>query len=589
MRSAKIVSTLGPASDSEETISALAAAGMSVARLNASHGSPDTRRELVDRIRAAGRTTREPVAVMLDLPGPEIRTAAHDGEVTLEDGATVQFVEGETVSPDTVGITTDISTVEPGDRVLLDDGRIETTVEAVDGGTVTAHVDSGGALGGRAGVNVPGVDLDLPVIPDRDETELDVAVEKSVDFVAASFVRDAEDIYAISEAIKERGGNIPIVAKIERASAVENLDGIIDAAYGVMVARGDLGVELPLEDVPLIQKRIIRQCKNTGTPVITATEMLDSMVQAHRPTRAEASDVANAVLDGTDAVMLSAETAVGDHPVRVVETMNRIVGDIEDSEEYAQMQEQRVPPAGAARADAVARSARYLARDLDAAAIVVASESGYTALKTAKYRPSVPIIAASPTETVKRQLRLSWGIIPKSIPDTADTTDAIIDNAVQTALRTEAADSGDTVVVIAGKMSDVEGVNTANTLKTHVAAETVAAGRPLVDGFVTGPVHRVTESGLASLPTGAIAAVPADFEGEFDDDPGTVAGILDAHPGMTSYAALVARELDIPAISNVHLPDAVADGDIVTLDAERGIVYDGKIDRVDVPADRSRP
>jgi len=587
MQSAKIISTLGPATEDEETIGALAAAGMAVARLNASHGSPETRRALVDRIRAAGRTAKQPVAVMLDLPGPEIRTAANDGEVTLNDGSHVQFVEGETVTADTVAVTTDISAVDPGTRVLLDDGRIETTVESVDDGTVTARVDNGGALGGRAGVNVPGVDLDLPVIPDRDATELDLAVEKDVDFVAASFVRDADDIYAISEAIEHRGGDIPIIAKIERASAVENLSGIIDAAYGVMVARGDLGVELPLEDVPLIQKRIIRQCQNAGTPVITATEMLDSMVHAHRPTRAEASDVANAVLDGTDAVMLSAETAVGDHPVRVVETMNRIVGDIEDSEEYDQMHDQWIPSAGTARADAVARSARYLARDLDAAAIVVASESGYTALKTAKYRPEVPIIAASPTEQVKRQLHLSWGIVPKSIPDTATTTDAIIDNAVQAALRTDAADSGDTVVVIAGKMSDMEGVNTANTLKTHVAAETVATGRPLVDGFVTGPVHRV-EEGLANLSADAIAVVPSGFEGQFQNDPNDLAGILDAHPGMTSYAALVARELGVPAIRNVSLPDTVADGTVVTLDAERGIVYEGEIDRVDAPADRSR-
>ncbi|MFB6139081.1 MAG: pyruvate kinase, partial [Halosimplex sp.] len=328
MRSAKIVCTLGPASESEETIEQLSAAGMSVARMNASHGTPEHRRELIDRIRAVDRRTDGPVAAMLDLPGPEVRTAPIREEITLEGGSTVRFVEGDEATPEEIGVSHDISAVEPGDEVLLDDGRIETTVESVEDGVVTATVENGGDLGARKGVNVPGVDLDLPVITDQDRKELQVAADEEVDFVAASFVRDGDDVYQISGALDELGADIPIIAKIEREVAVENLGGIVDAAYGVMVARGDLGVECPLEDVPMIQKRIIRRCHEAGVPVITATEMLDSMVHARRPTRAEASDVANAVLDGTDAVMLSGETAVGDHPVRVVETMDRIVRDV---------------------------------------------------------------------------------------------------------------------------------------------------------------------------------------------------------------------------------------------------------------------
>ena len=577
MRNAKIVCTLGPASESREQIESLAAAGMSVARLNASHGTPEHRREMIQRIRDVDATAERSVASMLDMPGPEVRTAPIREPIELQQGTTIAFFEGDDATPEAVGLSRPIASVEPGDRVLLDDGRIETTVERVEGETVHARVDSGGELGARKGVNVPGVDLGLPVITENDERELDVAADTNPDFVAASFVRSGEDIYEISEALDERDVDIPVIAKIERAGAVENLDSIVDAAYGVMVARGDLGVECPLEDVPIIQKRIIRKCHNAGVPVITATEMLDSMVHERRPTRAEASDVANAVLDGTDAVMLSGETAIGDHPVRVVETMDRIVRDVEASEEYAEAREQRVPTAGDARTDALARSARFLARDIGASAVVAASESGYTALKSAKYRPSIPIVASTPSDEVRRQLALSWGITPVTTRYSNEGADAIIQQAVQAALDTEAASSGDTVVVLSGMMTELEGLDTANMLKVHVAAETVASGRSVVDGLVTGPLYRTDDGDLSAVPDGAIVAVPADFEGEFEGDVAKIGGILDAHEGMTSYAAIVAREIDVPMVSDVRLPDEVEDGSTITLDAERGVVYEDAI------------
>jgi len=577
MRSAKIVCTLGPATESVDKIRSLAQAGMSVARLNASHGSPEHRREMIDRIREVDATTERPVASMLDMPGPEVRTAPIREEIVLEEDTTVEFVEGDEATPERVGLSLSITEVEPGDRVLLDDGRIETTVDRVEGDSVFAVVENGGELGSRKGVNVPGVDLDLPAITDNDRRELDVAAEKEPDFVAASFVRSGEDIYEIEAEMEERGIDIPIIAKIERAGAVENLDSIIDAAYGVMVARGDLGVECPLEDVPIYQKRIIRKCQEAGVPVITATEMLDSMIHERRPTRAEASDVANAVLDGTDAVMLSGETAIGDHPVQVVETMDRIVRDIESAPEYDQTREQHVPAAGDTRTDALARSARFLARDIGASAVVAASESGYTALKSAKYRPPIPIVASTPSDKVRRQLALSWGTIPVSTEYTTQGADAIIQNAVQAALDTEAADGGDTVVVLSGMMTELEGLNTANMLKVHVAAERIANGRSVVDGMVSGPVYHVDDGDLTAVPEGAIISVPADFEGEFDGDISGVGGIIDAHAGMTSYAAIVARELSIPMISSADLP-AIDDGTAVTLDAERGIVYEDTAD-----------
>jgi len=573
MRSAKIVCTLGPASETVEDIRSLANAGMSVARLNASHGSPEHRREMIDRIREVDATTEGPVASMLDMPGPEVRTAPIREPIQLEQGSTVEFVESDEATPERVGLSLSITAVEPGDRVLLDDGRIETTVQSVDGVVVTARVENGGELGARKGVNVPGVELDLPTVTDNDRQELDVAAEKNPDFVAASFVRAGEDIYEIESEMEKRGIDIPIIAKIERVGAVENLDSIIEAAYGVMVARGDLGVECPLEDVPIIQKRIIRKCQQAGVPVITATEMLDSMVHARRPTRAEASDVANAVLDGTDAVMLSGETAIGDHPARVVETMDRIVRDVESAPEYDETREQQVPAAGQSRTDALARSARFLARDIGASAVVAASESGYTALKAAKYRPSIPVVASTPSDSVRRRLALSWGIIPVSTEYTTQGADAIIQNAVQAALETEAANGGDTVVVLSGMMTNLEGLNTANMLKVHVAAERIANGRSVVDGMVSGPVHHVSDGDLTDVPAGAIISVPAGFEGEFEGDISKVGGIIDEHAGMTSYAAIVAREMSTPMISAVDLTD-LEPGTAVTLDAERGIVYE---------------
>ena len=589
MRNAKIVCTLGPASDSRSTIEFLAEAGMSVARMNASHGSPEHRRELIDRIRTVDTATDRPVATMLDLPGPEVRTAPLDEPIELAEGSTVAFVPGDEATPERVGLSHGIGAVEAGDVVLLDDGRIETTVESVDGDVVRARVENGGSLGGRKGVNVPGVDLGLPVITEQDERELDVAAETEVDFVAASFVRDGADVYRVGGELEERGVDIPVVAKIERDVAVDNLEGIVDAAYGVMVARGDLGVECPLEDVPMIQKRIIRRCHEAGVPVITATEMLDSMVHERRPTRAEASDVANAVLDGTDAVMLSGETAVGDHPVRVVETMDRIVRDVEGSPEYAENLERRVPAADQSRTDALARSARFLARDIDATAVVAASESGYTALKAAKFRPPIPVVASTPRDEVRRRLALSWGTIPVATPYTDGGADAVINNAVQSALSVGAADSGDTVVVLSGMMTELEGVDTTNMLKVHVASETVATGRSVVSGFVSGELHRVGDGDLSEIPADAILVVPADFEGEFTGDVEKVAGIVDEHEGMTGYAAVVARELDVPMISGASLPAGMESGAIVTLDAERGIVYDEAVhERTQADADRRR-
>ncbi|ELY51224.1 pyruvate kinase, partial [Natronococcus jeotgali] len=494
-----------------------------------------------------------------------------------ETGSEIEFVEGEEAAPDRIGLSLPIEEVEAGDRILLDDGLIETTVLERSAGVVRAHVDTGGELGGRKGVNVPGVDLDLDIVTESDRRDLELAAEKTVDFVAASFVRDAEDVYEVSEVLEELGAeDVPIISKIERAGAVENLDEIIEASYGIMVARGDLGVECPMEDVPMIQKRIIRKCREAGSPVITATEMLDSMVHARRPTRAEASDVANAVLDGTDAVMLSAETAIGDHPTEVVDAMDSIVREVEGSGEYAETLEQRVPTAGEARTDALARSARYMARDVGADAIVAATESGYTALKTAKYRPGVPVVASTPNDDVRRRLALSWGVTPLYARVSDQGADAVVEKAVQAALDAGVADSGDTVVVLCGMMTDLEGANTTNMMKVHVAADALTTGRVVVEGRTTGPIVRLRSGDLSGIPDGAIVALESEFDDEFEGDLDRIGGIVNAQRGMTGYPALIAREIDVPMISGADVAE-LEDGATVTLDAERGVVYGGTI------------
>ena len=568
---AKIVCTLGPASDDRETIRGLLSAGMSVARLNASHGSTAGRAELLDRVRSVGEEAGVPVATMVDVSGPEVRTAPLSEPIELETGSQLRLVEGDVADEGTLGVSTSLSAVAPGDRVLFDDGRIESTVERVDGEVAVVEVDSGGSLGSRKGVNVPGVDLGLAPVTDADREELRMAAERGADFVAASFVGSADDVYAVTEVLESFGADTPVVAKIERADAVENLAEIIDAADGVMIARGDLGVECPLERVPLIQKRIIRTAMAAGIPVITATEMLDSMVDERRPTRAEASDVANAVLDGTDAVMLSAETAVGDHPVRVVETMARIVRDVEASEEYAASRDGRMPAAGDGRTDALARSAGYLARDLGAGAVVAVTESGYTARKVAKYRPTVPVVAVTPDPAVRRRLALTWGTRPRHLPFVDAGAADLIEGAAAESVEAGVADGGDTVAVLVGMMTDLEGADTTNTLKVHLAAEVLASGRGVSAGRAAGPVHRAPDGDLSDCPDGAVVVLPEPFDGEFTGDLGAVAALVAADDGMTSLPAVVARELGVPMVGDAAL-DA-DDGAVVTVDGDRGVIY----------------
>ncbi|ERH09415.1 MAG: pyruvate kinase [halophilic archaeon J07HX64] len=549
---------------------------MSVARLNASHGTTDHRATVTERVRAVSEELEQPIPTMLDVPGPEIRTAPLPEQASIETGEEYRLVEGETVTDSTVGVSHSLAAAEPGDRVLLDDGRIETTVRRVEGETVVVYVDSGGALGGRKGVNVPGVSLGLPAVTETDRRELELAAEMEVAYVAASFVGDAADVYAVREQLETFGAEIPVIAKIERADAVENLESILAAADGVMVARGDLGVECPLEQVPLVQKRIINGAQRAGVPVITATEMLDSMIHARRPTRAEASDVANAILDGTDAVMLSGETAIGDDPVNVVETMGRIVRDVEESEEYAESSERRVPPTGDTRTDAIARSARHLARDVDATAVVTVTQSGYTAHKVAKYRPSVPVVAVTPDEQVQSRLALLWGTTPRHQPTPEAGAQELIERAATAAIDAGVSESGDTVVVLAGMMTDLEGANTTNTMKVHLAAQELASGRGIVSGRAAGPTVTSTGGDLADLPDSAVLVLPGSLSEAVTGDLDAIAAIVTPERGTTSYPATLARELGVPLVGDITT--TFEDGKLVTVDGDRGVVYESDIE-----------
>jgi pyruvate kinase len=474
MHRTKIVCTIGPASRGPEMLRRLVEAGMDVARLNLSHGSQAEHAENVERIRAAAEEADRPVAIMADLQGPKLRVGEMaEGGVRLEPGDRATFVTGDVVgrSPDALPVQNErfAHLVSPGDRVLLDDGLIEMRVESVEGDEVHCRVVVGGRLQSNKGINLPGVSVDLPSLTDKDRDDLARALEWGVDWVALSFVRAAEDVNELRALIEELSGSQnppPVMAKIEKPQALAHIDAIIEAVDAVMVARGDLGIEIPAEEVPLAQKRLIAKSNRAGIPVVTATQMLESMIRQPRPTRAEASDVANAILDGTDALMLSGETSIGAYPVEAVRTMARIACEVE-----AHVPEKPQPfrPSkenlNLSIADAVGRAAREAAQDLEAAAIVCPTASGYTARTMSRYRPNSPIIAITPDARVQRRLMLHWGVTPLLAPR-SDNTDEMITHAVETARKRDLIDAGDVVVITAGAARSEPG--TTNLMRVRV-------------------------------------------------------------------------------------------------------------------------
>ncbi len=467
MRRAKIVCTLGPATTKPGMLEKLVWAGMDVARLNLSHGDYADHQAAIDGVRHATDVTGRGVAVLADLQGPKIRLGRFgNGPVQLAVGArftiTTDRVVGDVARCSTTysGLPAD---VRDGDLLLVDDGRILLRVESIDGNDVHTEVLEGGLVSDNKGINMPGVAVSIPALTEKDIADLRWALKAGADLVALSFVRSAADLAEVQAVMDEVGIRVPVLAKIEKPQAVHNLAEIVAAFDGIMVARGDLGVELPIEQVPLVQKQAISMCRNAGKPVIVATQMLDSMITARRPTRAEASDVANAVLDGTDALMLSAETSVGDHPVTVVETMARIIRYVE--EESPSTLPQVVDLKVGSTARALTKAACQVAESVGATHLCTFTETGLTTRLVALHRSPVPLVAFTPSQRVRSQLSLVWGVETFLTPH-AESTDEMVQLVDNELLALGRCEPGDRVVVIAGVPPGVAG--TTNGMRVHI-------------------------------------------------------------------------------------------------------------------------
>ena len=476
MRKTKIVATLGPATDDPDVMRAMLASGLDVARFNFSHGDHTWHKERIENIRKLCDETRSTVALLADTKGPEIRLEVfQDGHAELVAGNTFVLTSASVIGDSMHASVTYANLpreVSPGAKILLDDGLIELVVEAVSGTEITTRVVTGGAISNRKGVNVPGVSLDIPYISAKDRADMRFFVENGFDIIAASFVRSADDIKEIRDELYriDSGNNMRIIAKIENADGVRNADSILSVSDGLMVARGDLGVELAYEELPIVQKDLIKMAVSQGKPVITATQMLESMIHNPRPTRAETSDVANAIYDGTSAIMLSGETAMGKYPAEALAAMAKIAERIENDIDYRRRFERGEHRAETTITNAISHATVTTSHDLHTAAILTVSLSGNTARNVAKFRPSCPIIACTPDPVVQRQLKLVWGVTPLLTEQESDTA-ALFTDAVDAAMSGGYIKEGDLVVLTAGVPVGHSG--TTNMLKVHVVGEKI--------------------------------------------------------------------------------------------------------------------
>lgn len=465
----KIVATIGPASDSPEMLRKMLLAGMNVARLNFSHGNYEDHAKRIKRLRSVSTELDLPLMLLQDLQGPKIRVGELPATgIRLTDGDSLTLVPlaDYTEQPNTVGIDYPYvaEEAEPGTQVLLDDGLLELQVEKVDGNAVLCTVVEGGLLKSHKGVNFPTLNLRLPSMTDKDKRDLDFGIAQEVDIISLSFVRKPEDIQTLKALLHEKGATIPVLAKLEKPQAIANLEAIVNECDAIMVARGDLGVEMRPEKVPLIQKQIIRLCNQKGIPVITATQMLDSMIHNPRPTRAEASDVANAIIDGTDAVMLSGESAVGDYPVESVKMLARIATEVEPSTQFV-----NYPPNRSDDADAISEALHAIDETMNLQCIVAFTETGYTARLASEERPRVPIVAYTPDPKTYRQLSLNWGVRPILLQNVQDDLINVMTQVEADLIRRNFAAPGDKVLVMGGIPFGKAGGT--NFLKIHTIAQ----------------------------------------------------------------------------------------------------------------------
>jgi len=580
MRKTKIVCTIGPASESPENLKKLIEAGMNVARLNFSHGDYEEHGGRIRNIKKIREELGKTVSILLDTKGPEIRL----GKLKEEP---IELVQGELITITTEEILGDKdripvsysnlpADVSVGSTILIDDGLIGLRVEEVKGTEIVCRITNGGQIKSKKGVNVPGVSINLPALTEKDAADIRFGIEQGIDFIAASFVRKASDVLAIRAILEQHNAqHIQIISKIENQEGVDNLAEILEVSDGLMVARGDLGVEIPAEEVPLVQKRMIAMCNRVGKPVITATQMLDSMQRMPRPTRAEASDVANAIFDGTDATMLSGETAAGKYPVESVLTMARIAERAEAALEYQEIFLKQASAMQTNVTEAISQAVANSALELDAKAIITPTDSGYTARMVSKYRPKAPIIAVTPFEHVMRQLNLVSGVFPvKGEP--ATNSDELVDMSVRCALNSGIVQAGDTVVITAGIPVGRSG-NT-NMVRIHQIGEMIAKGQGIGTQNVTGKVvvARSAQEAIAKTNEGDILvtlSTDKDYVPAFEK----AGAVITETGGITSHAAVVAVSLNKPVI--VGVKDAMKllkEGSEVSVYAELGVIYSGK-------------
>ncbi|AZP05291.1 pyruvate kinase [Jeotgalibaca ciconiae] len=580
MKKTKIVCTIGPASETVDTLVKLIEAGMNVARLNFSHGDHEEHLARIKNIREASRITGKMVAILLDTKGPEIRTHnMKDGVVSLISGETVRIsmdeVEGtkEKFSISYPGLINDVVV---GNHILLDDGLVDLEVTDIDkdNGEIVTAVKNSGILKNKKGVNVPGVSTNLPGITDKDASDIIFGIENDIDYIAASFVRRASDVLEISEILEKHDATeIQIIPKIENQEGIDNIDEILKVSHGLMVARGDLGVEIPTEEVPIAQKMLIEKCNRLGKPVITATQMLDSMQRNPRPTRAEAGDVANAIFDGTDAVMLSGETAAGDYPVEAVQTMATIA---KRTEEALVGQDAFALKAysNTDMAEAIGQSVGHTARNLGIQTIVAATESGHTARMISKYRPKAHIVAVTFTESQARKLALSYGVYP-FVSEKPATTDEMMDLAAVVAKNNGYAKEGDLIIITAGVPVGERG--TTNLMKIQLIGSKLTSGQGIGEQAVVGKAVVASSAEEANKnATEDCILVVKNTDKEYMPAIEKASAIVVETGGLTSHAAVVGIAQGIPVIVGAeNVTTLVNDGEVITVDSRRGIIYRG--------------
>lgn len=580
MKKTKIVCTLGPASDTTEILTELINAGMNVARFNFSHGSHEEHLERFNKLKAAREETGKLVAILLDTKGPEIRThEIENNQAELIQGTTVRIAMNEIMGNAekfSVSYPELINDVELGTKILIDDGLIELNVTAIDheNQEIVTEVLNSGTIKTKKGINVPNTQLNLPGITEKDESDIRFGAKQGIDFVAASFVRRASDVMEIRAVLEDEGyHNVKIISKIENEEGVSNIDEILAVSDGIMVARGDLGVEIPTEDVPIAQKQIIKKCNQAGKPVITATQMLDSMQRNPRPTRAEAGDVANAIFDGTDAVMLSGETAAGDYPVEAVKTMASICSRTEDA-----LVGQDAFTLKAYDNDdlteAIGQSVGHTARNLGIKTIVAATSSGHTANMIAKYRPQAHILAATFDEKSARTLALTWGVEPFVI-EKPGSTDEMLDSATALSQEKGYAKEGDLIIITAGVPVGESG--TTNIMKIQVIGTQLVKGQGVGSGNFIGKAVLAEDAKTANeqAVVGSVLVVKSTDK-DYTPAIEKAGAIIVEQGGITSHAAVIGLEKGIPVIVNaVDALNRIKNNELITVDARRGVVYRG--------------